>query len=64
MNEEVYTYHIEPTNAFRFFNEETEVLRLDKEGFHYKGETINDAGEAYELFIEWMKNSQSQNNEV
>ena len=63
-NEEVYTFHIEPKNEFRFFKDKTEVLRLDEKGFHYKGETIDDAGEAYKLFMDWMKNSNSKSNEV
>lgn len=32
----------------------SEALRLDSEGFHYKGQTIEDAGEAYRLFREWL----------
>jgi hypothetical protein len=53
-NEE-YTFNIEPLNMFRFFNDQTEVLRLDGKGFHYKGRTIDDAGEAYRLFMDWLK---------
>ena len=34
-----------------------EVLRLDQEGFHYKGDVVHDAGIAYRLFVEWMKES-------
>ncbi len=33
----------------------TEVLKLDKDGFVYKGERINDAGEAHRLFIQVMQ---------
>lgn len=55
MSEDVDTFSIEPLNEFRFFGIQTEVLRLDEKGFHYKGETIDDAGEAYRLFIDWMK---------
>jgi len=57
---EAHTFHIEPRNEFRFFNNETEILRLDQQGFHYKGETIDDAGEAYELFMTWLRNTQEQ----
>jgi len=32
----------------------TEMLRLDKDGFHYNGEVVNDAGRAYELFNKWL----------
>ena len=47
-------------NQFRFSKEGGEVLRLDENGFHYKGQTIDDAGEAYRLFMDWLKNSQEQ----
>jgi len=59
-DQEAHTFHIEPSNEFRFFKDETEVLRLDGKGFHYKGETVDDAGEAYELFMMWLRNSQEQ----
>jgi hypothetical protein len=32
-----------------------EVLRIDKEGFHYRGQFIADAGEAYRLMLEFFK---------
>lgn len=32
----------------------TEVLRLDKDGFHLNGELIEDGGRAYVLFMEWL----------
>ena len=52
--------HIEvkPSNEFRFNKEDKEVLRLDERGFHYKGQTIDDAGKAYRLFMEWMNKAQ------
>ena len=31
-----------------------ETLRLTPEGFVYKGKIIEDAGEAYKLFMEWQ----------
>ena len=34
-----------------------EVIRIDKEGFHYKGEFIADAGEAHRLMVEFLKQS-------
>ena len=34
-----------------------EILRLDSEGFHYRGQLIEDAGEAHWLFIEFMRQS-------
>ena len=54
-DKEVSKFSIEPLNEFRFFKDKTEVLRLDDKGFHYKGQTIDDAGKAYELFMNWMK---------
>ena len=33
---------------------QTEMLRLDKDGFHYNGEVVKDAGRAYELFNQWL----------
>ena len=36
-----------------------EVIRLDKEGFHYRGQFIADAGEAHRLMVEFLrKNTQ------
>jgi hypothetical protein len=34
-----------------------EVILIDKEGFHYKGQFIADAGEAYELMVQFLKNN-------
>jgi hypothetical protein len=44
------------TNCITFNSPPTEeVLRLDKEGFHYKGQFIADAGEAHRLMVEFLK---------
>jgi hypothetical protein len=32
-----------------------EVLRLDNEGFHYRGQFIEDAGEAHRLMVEFLR---------
>ena len=46
------------------FNIKTEaILRLDKDGFHYKGQTIGDAGEAYRLFMQWMQKANGGSDE-
>jgi hypothetical protein len=37
-----------------------EVIRIDKEGFHYKGEFIADAGEAHRLMVEFLNQTTSQ----
>ena len=31
-----------------------EVIRLDKDGFHYRGQFIEDAGEAHRLMVEFL----------
>jgi len=44
------------TNCITFNSPPTEeVLRLDKEGFHYRGQFIADAGEAHRLMVEFLK---------
>ncbi len=45
-----------PTNCITFNSPPAEeVLRLDKEGFHYRGQFIADAGEAHQLMVEFLK---------
>ena len=39
-------------------HEFTEILRLDKEGMHYKGEVVKDAGEAHRLLVEFLRKHQ------
>jgi hypothetical protein len=39
-------FHASPTE---------EVIRLNKEGFHYKGQFIADAGEAHRLMLAFLK---------
>jgi hypothetical protein len=41
-------------------HEFTEVLRLDKEGMHYKGEVVQDAGEAHRIFLTVMKQMEEE----
>ena len=49
------------TNCITFNSPPTqEVLRLDKEGFHYKGEFIADAGEAHRLMVEFLKGNSAR----
>ena len=48
----------EPTQNIFFHAEGVVMLRLDSEGFHYKGQTIDDAGEAYKLFMAWLKSTE------
>ena len=48
----------EPRIEFKMREEDgsmVELLRLDKKGFLYKGEYIQDAGKAHDAFIETME---------
>jgi hypothetical protein len=47
----------EPTTSQITFNDSSteEVIRLDKDGFHYKGQFIADAGEAHRLMLAFLK---------
>jgi hypothetical protein len=42
-----------PEIIFRSMNDE--VIRLDSDGFHYRGQFIADAGEAHRLMMEFLK---------
>ena len=44
-------------------HEFTEVMRLDKEGMHYKGQVIQDAGEAHRIFLTVMKKMDEESKE-
>jgi len=51
----------EPHVTFGITSHEfTEVLRLDKEGMHYKGEVVKDAGEAHKVFLSVMKQMEEE----
>jgi hypothetical protein len=41
-----------------------EVLRLDKEGFYYRGQFIPDAGEAHRLMVEFLRQNTPQSEPV
>jgi hypothetical protein len=47
-------------NSIIFSSQSEEVVRLDKEGFHYKGEFIADAGEAHRLMVAFLKQNTAQ----
>ena len=47
-----------PNSSFKFSDLSAgmeEIIRLDKEGFHYRGQFIADAGEAHRLMVEYLK---------
>lgn len=43
------------TDTFRFRSMNDEVIRLDSDGFHYRGQFIADAGEAHRLMMDFLK---------
>jgi hypothetical protein len=49
-----------PTNSiiFRAGRVPDEVIRIDAEGFHYRGQFIEDAGEAHRLLVEFLRKHQ------
>jgi hypothetical protein len=51
-----------PTNSiiFRTDSVPDEVIRIDAEGFHYRGQFIEDAGEAHRLLIEYLRKHQPE----
>ena len=42
----------QPNNSITFGKE---IIRLDKEGFHYRDQFIADAGEAHRLMVEFLR---------
>jgi hypothetical protein len=45
----------QPTSRITLNSPTEEVIRIDKEGFHYRGQFIADAGEAHRLMVEFLK---------
>lgn len=37
-----------------------EVIRIDAKGFHYRGQFIEDAGEAHRLLVEFLRQHQPE----
>jgi len=44
------------TITFCSGNPNEPMLKLDKDGFHYNGSIVKDAGKAYELFMRYINN--------
>jgi hypothetical protein len=38
-----------------FINDDAELIKLDKTGFYYMGELVEDKYNVYERFNEWLK---------
>lgn len=53
-----------PTNSIIFHAGPTpaEVIRIDAKGFHYRGQFIEDAGEAHRLLVEFLREHQPEGN--
>jgi len=39
----------------KFLDNNNEIIRIDAEGFHYRGQFIEDAGEARRLLVEFLR---------
>lgn len=53
------------TNAICFHasdSEIIEIIRIDKHGFHYRGQFIEDAGEAHRLLVEFLRTQMPEGN--
>ena len=48
--------NLQSNNSIDFYDSGTEeVIRLDRQGFYYRGEFIADAGEAHRLMLAFLK---------
>ena len=48
--------------VFNESNSTAEVIRVDSNGFHYRGQFIADAGEAHRLLVEFLRAQQPERN--
>ncbi len=48
-------FDLPPVNTITFNTASEEIIRIDGEGFHYRGEFITDAGEAYRLMVQFLR---------
>ena len=57
--EELFSGQLNTQATAQFFAGPEEIIRIDKEGFHYRGQFIADAGEAHRLMLDFLrKNTQ------
>ena len=45
-------------NVVKFGESADEVIRIDAQGFHYRGQFVEDAGEAHRLLVEFLRQHQ------
>ena len=46
-----------------FNKSKDEIIRIDKQGFHYRGQFIEDAGEAHRLLVAFLRKEQEDNHD-
>jgi hypothetical protein len=44
----------------KFVQDDNEIIRIDGKGFHYRGQFIEDAGEAHRLLVEFLRKHQPE----
>ena len=51
------------SNELTFFLDGEEVITINKEGFYYKGELVDDAENVYKRFNDWLKVAEIKKND-
>jgi hypothetical protein len=69
MTQEEYPFSVAAVNPYTgssivLRGSAEEVIRVDKEGFHYNGQFIADAGEAHRLMVAFLKQNTHQPEEI
>ena len=60
-SEDPLVKNTQPTSSICLRQDPEEIIRIDEEGFHYRGQFIADAGEAHRLMVEFLrKNTQPE----
>jgi len=54
----------ESQNRINMYEGAEEIIRIDKDGFHYRGEFIADAGMAHRLLITYLQRHTSMHPEI
>ncbi len=55
LNENSLTFHLKENSEI------TEVIKITKDGFFYKGERIDDIYNVYDRFNEWLSSAMVEN---
>ena len=50
-----------PDSSITFHVFEDEIIRIDAQGFHYRGQFIEDAGEAHRLLLAFLRKQWEDN---